>query len=394
MAGIEICGVSKTYRDGTRAVAALDLTVRDGELLVLVGPSGSGKSTTLRLIAGLEDPSGGTLRIGGREMVYVPPQRRNIAMVFQGLGLLGHLTARDNLRFGLRLREAGRRGWFSPWKGERAEEEATVAWAAKLLGIEHLLGKRPAELSGGEQQRVAIGRALVRRPAVFLLDEPLANLDPPTRLVLRRENGRLQRELGVTMVYVTHDQAEALALGDRIAAMHGGRLQQVGTPAEVYRRPRNRFVASLFGSHGMNFLEGSIHRGDGEPWVSVGQWRLPLGAAARRLGARLEAAENGSRRVLIGIRPEDARVTTEPLPGACPAHVEQVEYQGNTTYAQVRIAADQGEPRLTAHCGSATPLLGAKVYISLSEDNLCWFDAVTGENWNCRDEPRSEAGLS
>ena len=240
MAGIEIRGLSHVFR-GTacasdkRAVDSVDLDVADGELLVLVGPSGSGKTTLLRLIAGLDQPAAGRIRLGGKDMAGVPPHERNVALVFQNLALYSHLTVRGNLEFAQR----GFRGAKSGIKEETNK-------VAELLGIGHLLDRYPAELSGGEQQRVALGRAIVRQPAALLLDEPLSSLDAPVRRGLRRELKRLQRQLGVPTIYVTHDPLEALILGDRIAVIESGRLVQVGNPGEVCQSPANRFVAEFF----------------------------------------------------------------------------------------------------------------------------------------------------
>jgi multiple sugar transport system ATP-binding protein len=229
MAGIEIRGLTKQFRHGTRALDGVDLEVGPGELLVLVGPSGSGKTTLLRLVAGLDQPSAGTIRLGGEDLAGVPPHQRNVALVFQNLALYSHLTVADNLRFGLHSNS-----------GEPITE------ATQTLGIEHLLRRYPADLSGGEQQRVALGRAMVKRPAVLLLDEPLSSLDGPARRNLRQEVKALQRKLGVPTIYVTHDQVEALLLADRIAVIERGRLQQVGSPADIYHHPANVFVTEFF----------------------------------------------------------------------------------------------------------------------------------------------------
>lgn len=236
MADIEIRGLSQVFRGGTRAVDGVDLDVADGELLVLVGPSGSGKTTLLRLIAGLDRPAAGTIRLSGKDLAGVPPHERNVALVFQNLALYSHLTVQQNLEFG------------------RKGTERTAA-VAELLGIGQLLARYPAELSGGEQQRVALGRAIVRQPAVLLLDEPLSSLDAPVRRGLRRELKRLQRQLGVPTIYVTHDPVEALILGDRIAVMVRGRLVQIGRPKEVCQRPANPFVAELFDMQDIREIE-------------------------------------------------------------------------------------------------------------------------------------------
>ena len=230
MAGIEIRSLTRQFREGARALEGVDLDVQDGELLVLVGPSGSGKTTLLRLVAGLDQPTAGTIRIGEQDLAGVPPHRRNVALVFQNLALYSHLTVADNLAFGLRTQNPGEQ----------------ITSTARRLGIDHLLNRYPAELSGGEQQRVALGRAIVRQPAALLLDEPLSSLDGPLRRVLRRELKAVQREFGVPTIYVTHDQAEALLLGDRIAVIDKGRLQQVGSPNEICQHPANAFVTEFF----------------------------------------------------------------------------------------------------------------------------------------------------
>lgn len=405
MASIQFCGVSKVYREGLfdarppadeagqvggdvatksreiRAVDGIDLEVRSGELLVLMGPSGSGKTTLLRLIAGLEEPTTGSVHIEGRDQRGIAARDRNIAMVFQGLSLYGHLTARENLAFGLRMRSAG--SLLSRWLGKKTESERDVDQAvrsvAELLGITALLEKRPGELSGGEQQRVAIGRALVRQPRVFLLDEPLASLDGPTRFALRREIKQLQRRLGVTTVYVTHDQGEALALGDRIAVLHQGRVQQVGSPEQVYRQPASRLVASLVGGLGMSFVSGGIERSSaGWDW-KCGPWRSPLPDPIRQLAERGELMT-----AVLGVRPDDLVVATGPeeLPHWSGA-VEAVEYQGTATYVHVRGFEGEagGQPpvvvaRLTE--GRLKP--GEPVVVQLNPEKVCWFDSDSGAN--------------
>lgn len=397
MASIQLCGVSKVYRGGgsdglpdtgqassrgtlsreIHAVEGVDLEVRSGELLVLMGPSGSGKTTLLRLIAGLEEPSAGSVQIDGRDQHGIAARDRNIAMVFQGPSLYGHLTARENLTFGLHLRSG--RSFLGRWIGNKTQDQSEVDQAvqavADLLGIQALLGKRPGELSGGEQQRVAIGRALIRKPRVFLLDEPLASLDGPTRLALRREIRQLQQRLGVTTIYVTHDQGEALALGDRIGVLRHGRLQQLGTPDEVYRHPRNRSVASLFGNLGMNLIPGEvINQATNAEWVS-GQWRLPIPERIRK--TILDAGRN---KVDLGIRPEDltaAGVDAATGPGQWPATVEGIEYQGSVTY--VRAAGGQ-PPAVLARRVDDRLQAGEAITLQMETEKVCWFDAETGAN--------------
>src|SRR5947209_4551293 len=251
MARITLEHIDKRYPNGYIASRDLSLEIADGELLVLVGPSGSGKSTVLRMIAGLEKPTGGTITIGDRDVTYLPPQERDIAMVFQSYALYPHMTVRENMAFGLKLRK------------QPAEAVARrVGDVAGALGLAPMLDRKPAQLSGGQRQRVALGRAIVREPKAFLFDEPLSNLDAQLRVETRAELARLHRRLGATMVYVTHDQVEAMTLGDRIAVLKEGVLQQVDTPMELYRRPANKFLAGFTGSPATNFIEGIIQRSD------------------------------------------------------------------------------------------------------------------------------------
>src|SRR5512146_2313598 len=250
MAHVTLEGVRKVYENGFVAVHDASFEIADGEFVVLVGPSGCGKSTTLRMIAGLEAVSSGQVRIGDRIVNDVPPKDRDIAMVFQNYALYPHMTVRENLAFGLKLR-----------KLPRAEIGARVQHAASLLELDAILDRRPAQLSGGQRQRVAVGRAIVREPAVFLFDEPLSNLDAKLRVQMRREISSLHRRLGATMVYVTHDQTEAMTMGDRIVVMNAGHVQQIGTPMELYDHPVNMFVAGFIGSPAMNFVPGTVDGG-------------------------------------------------------------------------------------------------------------------------------------
>jgi len=278
MAEIRIDGVSKRFGD-VAAVDDVSLHVADGEFLVLVGPSGCGKSTLLRLIAGLEEATVGTIAIGEREVADLPPRSRDVAMVFQSYALYPHMTVRQNLGYGLKARRT-----------PKQETAQRVTEVAGLLGLEELLERRPAQLSGGQRQRVAMGRAIVRRPQAFLLDEPLSNLDAKLRVGMRASLAQLHRRLGVTTVYVTHDQTEAMTLGQRVAVMRDGRVLQVDSPQELYARPRNLFIASFIGSPAMNLVEATVD-GDG---VSFGQFRVPLPPERRP----------PSGRVVLGIRPE------------------------------------------------------------------------------------------
>jgi len=292
MAAIGLEHIAKAFPNGFRAVDDLSLDVADGEMLVLVGPSGCGKTTILRMIAGLERLSAGTIRIGSRMVNLVPPRDRDVAMVFQNCPLYPHLTVCQNMAFGLRMRGVA-----------RAEIDRQVRQAAKMLAVEELLGLRPGQLSGGQQQRVALGKAIVRRPACFLLDEPLTHLDAGLRVDMRAELARLHRQLRTTTIHVTHDQEEAMALGDRVAVVREGRLQQVAPPLEIYRSPVNRFVARFFGAPPMNLLEGTLVAAQGRLWLDEGSQRVLLPADAVPL---VESRVGG--RIVLGIRPEAVRL--------------------------------------------------------------------------------------
>jgi ABC-type sugar transport system ATPase subunit len=329
------------------------LDVAAGELVVVVGPSGSGKTTLLRLVAGLDRPTTGSIRLAGRDGVDrdlsgVPPQRRDVALVFQSLALYGHLTVEQNLAFALNANTIG--GWFRRGAAS-SEAKERIALAAKLLRIEHLLNRRPAELSGGEQQRVALGRAIVREPKALLLDEPLSSLDLPTRRVLRRELKELQRRLAVPTIYVTHDQAEALALGDRIAVLDRGRLVQVGTPEEIYERPKTTFVAEFFGPQGMNWIEGDL----------IDKLKLPPAKGA-----------------VAGIRPEHIGVTGADHSGACSGQLQAVENLGESIYVQVQLNTTSNSLTIRLPNPSSLPTIGSSVGIQIDPKQLHWFDAATG----------------
>jgi multiple sugar transport system ATP-binding protein len=287
MASIGFAGVTKTFDDGTTAVDALDLEIRDGEFMVLVGPSGSGKSTALRMLAGLEEVSGGSIRIGERVVDDMEPKDRDLAMVFQSYALYPHMTVADNMGFALKMQGVA-----------RDEIRARVEAAAEKLGISGLLERRPKQLSGGQRQRVALGRAIVRDPAAFLMDEPLSNLDAKLRVEMRAYLARLHQELGTTTVYVTHDQTEAMTMGDRVAVMRDGRLAQCGPPQALYEEPADLFVAGFMGSPAMNLLRARIAGGE----VAIGEQRLALPEAVRAARPGLAAYEG--REVVVGIRPE------------------------------------------------------------------------------------------
>ncbi|MDA2813034.1 sn-glycerol-3-phosphate ABC transporter ATP-binding protein UgpC [Nocardiopsis sp. RSe5-2] len=292
MARVRLDGVYKIYPDGTRAVDDLHLDIADGEFLVLVGPSGCGKTTALRMVAGLEDISRGTVAIGERTVNRVPARDRDVAMVFQSYALYPHLTVRDNIAFGLQLRRM-----------PKAEIAERVAKAAATLGLTDHLDRKPRNLSGGQRQRVAMGRAIVRNPQAFLMDEPLSNLDAKLRVQMRAEISRIQRDLGVTTVYVTHDQVEAMTLGDRVAVMKKGVLQQVAPPQELYERPVNLFVAGFIGSPAMNLLQGRLE-GDGDgALLHLGD--QALGVPRALLAERPALRGYLGRGIAVGIRPED-----------------------------------------------------------------------------------------
>jgi multiple sugar transport system ATP-binding protein len=291
MAEITFERVSKVYPDGTRAVASVDLDIPDGGFVVLVGPSGCGKTTLLRMVAGLEPISDGLIRVGGRIVNNIPPKSRDIAMVFQNYALYPHMSVYENMAFALKLRRMPK---------EQVEEN--VRKAAAILALMEQLKKKPRQLSGGQRQRVAMGRAIVREPQAFLMDEPLSNLDAKLRVQMRAEIARLQRDLGVTTIYVTHDQIEAMTLGDQVAVMRNGVLQQSGSPQELFDRPRNLFVASFIGSPAMNLVEATIERADGV-WARFGSHRLRI--PDDFLATRPGLARLIGNRVVLGIRPDD-----------------------------------------------------------------------------------------
>ena len=301
MADVTFDRVSKIYTDGTRAVNDINLEIRDGEFMVLVGPSGCGKTTALRMVAGLEDISEGTLRIGEKVVNYVPSRDRDIAMVFQSYALYPHLSVYDNIAFGLRLRGT-----------DKQEVDRRVREAAHILALEEFLDRKPRALSGGQRQRVAMGRAIVREPQTYLMDEPLSNLDAKLRVQMRAEIASLQDTLGVTTIYVTHDQIEAMTMGDRVAVMRKGELQQVAPPQELYDRPVNIFVGGFIGSPAMNLVESSIERRNGSFIAKVGNEELTLDEQIVQKRPKVE--EYVGRQIVLGIRPEsfeDARLATE-----------------------------------------------------------------------------------
>jgi multiple sugar transport system ATP-binding protein len=332
---IVLDGVTKTYPDGTTAVRSLRLDVGDGELLVLVGPSGCGKTTALRMVAGLEEVTEGTIYIDDRPVNDVEPRHRDIAMVFQSYALYPHLSVYDNIAFSLKYRKIA-----------KPEIRRRVAEAARILELEEHLQRKPRQLSGGQRQRVAMGRAIVRQPRAFLMDEPLSNLDAKLRVQMRGEIARLQRALGVTTIYVTHDQTEAMTLGTRVAVISRGVLQQVAPPQELYQRPANLFVAGFIGSPAMNLMEARLERGDAGPDVVFGGHQLKVPPQLVRDRPALERYLG--RRVILGIRPEnleDATLVHDPDPeSVIELPVELREELGSEVHVHCAIPPADGQP--------------------------------------------------
>jgi len=331
VAEVVLDSVGKVYPDGTRAVEDLNLQIRDGEFLVLVGPSGCGKTTALRMVAGLEDISEGKVTIGDRVVNHVPARDRDVAMVFQSYALYPHLSVRDNIGFGLSLR-----------KVPKAEIREKVEQTAEILGLTEHLDRKPRNLSGGQRQRVAMGRAIVRSPQAFLMDEPLSNLDAKLRVQMRAEIARIQRDLGVTTIYVTHDQTEAMTLGDRVAVMKKGVLQQVAPPQELYERPANLFVAGFIGSPAMNLLQGTLTGTEQEPRLEFGDQSLAL--APECLAARPALREYLGREVIAGLRPEDmedAELAEGPADRRLSATADLVEAMGSDVLVHFAVDAAQ-----------------------------------------------------
>jgi multiple sugar transport system ATP-binding protein len=330
LAEVTFDGVGKVYPDGTRAVSDMDLDIADGEFMVLVGPSGCGKTTALRMVAGLEEISEGVVRIGERVVNNVPPRDRDIAMVFQSYALYPHLTVYDNIAFGLKLK-----------KEKKEEIERRVHEAARILGLEPFLKRKPRALSGGQRQRVAMARAIVRQPQAFLMDEPLSNLDAKLRVQVRAEIARLQNDLGTTTIYVTHDQVEAMTMGDRVAVMRKGEIQQVAPPQELYERPKNLFVGGFIGSPAMNMVEATLARSNGGFAVEAGGQRLVVGEELLGKLAALKAYEG--KRVVLGIRPEDledaALAKDVPADRRLKGKVELTEALGSEIMAHFTIDA-------------------------------------------------------
>jgi len=343
--------VTKRYGD-VRVVEDFDLEVADGELLVLVGGSGSGKSTILRMLAGLESVTSGRIRLAGRDVTALPPRARDVAMVFQDYALYPHMTVRENLSLGLRLR-----------KLPRPEIDRRVQWAAEILGLAPLLDRRPKQLSGGQRQRVAMGRAMVREPLAFLFDEPLSNLDASLRGQMRIEISALQRRLATTTIYVTHDQVEAMTLGDRIVVLAHGRIQQVGRPIDLYRAPANRFVAGFIGTPPMNFVDGRLEHGDDASYVVADGLRVPLGRTR---------ASTPPQPVTLGIRPEALRLVHVPGDDTLSGHVVLVERLGGTSHVHVTVGAHR---LVAAVAGEPLPDVGEAMALQVPSDAVHLFDA-------------------
>jgi len=354
MAQLSLRGIRKDFKD-TQVLRGIDLEIGDRELVVFVGPSGCGKSTLLRLIAGLDDITAGEFHLNGRSMNNVAPSRRGIAMVFQSYALYPHMDVYENMAFGVRLM-----GLPKP------EIEARIADAARMLRLEPLLKRKPRELSGGQRQRVAIGRALVRKPDVFLLDEPLSNLDAALRSDVRLEIARLHQEIGGTMIYVTHDQVEAMTLADRIVVMNLGRIEQVGTPRELYERPANTFVATFIGSPRMTLLDAG-RDGDSFGITGSGQVRLP-------------AAPASGGRVTLGVRP-DAFAVADPGAAGFGAEFVYAEYLGNDAYVYARLG-DGTLVSVRAHPDALDHAPGDAVTLVPNPQALHFFDPETGARLN------------
>ncbi|MFI6068980.1 ABC transporter ATP-binding protein [Micromonospora sp. NPDC051227] len=374
MADIVLDKVSKSFPDGTVAVQDVDLEIADGEFVILVGPSGCGKSTTLNMIAGLEDISSGELRIAGQRVNDKAPRDRDIAMVFQSYALYPNMTVRENMAFPLRLA-----------KLDKETIDRKVDEAAKVLELTSLLDRKPANLSGGQRQRVAMGRAIVRQPKAFLMDEPLSNLDAKLRVQMRTVVSRLQKQLGTTTVYVTHDQTEAMTLGDRVVIMRGGAVQQVGPPQELYDHPKNLFVAGFIGSPSMNFLHAAVQ--DGELHTALGE--VPIGDRVRR---ELESAD-APRELILGIRPEhfeDAELVdddTRRRGMEFEAPVDIVESMGSDKYVYFTVegekasaaeleelAADAGAADFAGAGGNLVTRLSAESPVAEGQTRRVWFN--------------------
>jgi multiple sugar transport system ATP-binding protein len=364
MARVVLQGVTKRYPGGALAVDDLNLDIGDGEFVCLVGPSGCGKTTALRMIAGLEDITSGEVRIGDRVVNDLPPRDRDIAMVFQSYALYPHMSVYDNMAFGLQLR-----------KTPKAQIDSAVQEAARILDLERFLDRKPGALSGGQRQRVALGRAIVREPAAFLMDEPLSNLDAKLRVATRAQIARLHQRLDATMIYVTHDQVEAMTMGDRIAVINEGVLQQAGTPKELYTAPRNRFVAGFIGSPSMNFVELAP---DGEGGDNGGDGTLHAEGIELRLNAQQQASlrRHPATAITVGVRPEHLVVGRPEGPGVTiTARIDVIEFLGNDEL----IHGVSGERDVVAIINADGGLaVDQEVSLSAPPEALYFFDRETG----------------
>jgi len=357
LADVKLVNVSKKFGKVV-AVDNVSLYVNDGEFLVLLGPSGCGKTTTLRIIAGLEKPDTGKVYIGGQDVTDLHPSERDVAMVFQNYALYPHMKVFDNIAFPLRLR-----------KYSEADIRKRVLEVARLLRIEHLLDRYPRQLSGGEQQRVALARAIVRNPRVFLMDEPLSNLDAKLRVLMRAELKKLQKELGVTTIYVTHDQAEAMTMADRIAVMNQGKIIQVGSPKEIYEKPNSIFVAGFIGSPPMNFIEGELHRVNDRLVFDAGIFKLDVTS----IGSLIPESLLGSK-VVLGIRPEDIIVSDREQPNSIKGYVYILEPLGSDTIIDVKLDDLIIKVRVV---GSVALEVNSPIWITIPIDKIHLFDKRT-----------------
>jgi multiple sugar transport system ATP-binding protein len=361
VAGVTFQGVAKVYPDGTRAVNDLNLEVEDGEFMVLVGPSGCGKTTALRMVAGLEEISEGVLRIGERVINHVPSRDRDIAMVFQSYALYPHLSVYDNIAFGLKLQ-----------KMSKGEIEERVNDAARILGLESFLKRKPRALSGGQRQRVAMGRAIVRQPSAFLMDEPLSNLDAKLRVQMRAEIARLQDDLGTTTIYVTHDQVEAMTMGDRVAVMRKGELQQVAPPQELYDRPDNLFVGGFIGSPAMNMVEATLDASNGSLSANMGTQSIVLETdtpSDQRLKGEVELREALGSEIMVHFRTDATQAVTD----------ETRELQKDVGAPDTPTAAEGTGATLVGRFGARSSVReGKAVEVAVDTRALHFFDPETG----------------
>ncbi len=359
MATVEMKSLSKVYEGNVQAVKNANITVQDKEFVVLVGPSGCGKTTTLRMVAGLEDITGGELYIDGKLVNDVPPKDRDIAMVFQNYALYPHMTVYDNMAFGLKIR-----------KFPKDEIRQRVDEAARILDIEELLDRKPKALSGGQRQRVAVGRAIVRHPKVFLCDEPLSNLDAKLRVQMRTEISALHNRLQATMIYVTHDQVEAMTMGDKIVVMKDGVIQQIGDPLTLYNVPVNRFVAGFIGSPPMNFMVVKISEEGGRIFADEGNFKMLVDKKAELLRPHV------GKSVIFGIRPEDLHYAEKASDISIKTHIEIIEPLGAETHLYLNTGTHQIIARVPPHYDFKT---GDEIHLTADQSRAIWFDVDTEE---------------